>query len=73
MNPDRKVTDLSDIDVEQIVDLVRRADRKGAIDLVRGALAVARSAGVIAGATEAFNRADKVLAEHHIQERGSDG
>lgn len=56
----RSVTEL---DVDQIVDLIKRSDRADAVALLKNALAVAHSAGATQGTAEAYERADQVLAK----------
>lgn len=52
-----------EIDLGQIVDIIKRVDREEAIGLLKGALAVAHSGGVCEGVAEAHKRADAVLAQ----------
>lgn len=58
--------EIVEINVEQIVDLVKRADRADAIELIKSVVATARSAGVVEGRDCAWNGAlasfDKIVA-----------
>jgi len=56
----RQVTEL---DVAQIVDLIKRSDRADAIALLKNVLAVAHSAGATQGTIETYERTDEILAK----------
>lgn len=59
--------ELEPVHAAQIVDLIKRSDRDEAIALLLSALAVARSAGVVQGTVDAFDRADAVLEEFQLK------